>query len=237
MATRKTPRVLANFMGSFNDVSTLAHELGHAMHSVYSDRAQSIDNAGYTIFLAEIASTVNETILSKYMIANSQSKQEKIYFINEYLSEFHATVFRQTMFASFEEQIHSRVENGQDLSAKIVNDIYFDLVSKYFGKGVKLFKEVQYEWSRIPHFYTPFYVYKYATGIISAINIVENLSTGKITVDDYKKFLSSGCTDTPTELLKIVKVDFDTEEPFAVAFDYIKTMLKDLKSLLTNPKK
>ena len=147
------------------------------------------------------------------------------------------TVFRQTMFASFEEQIHSRVENGQDLSAKIVNDIYFDLVSKYFGNGVKLFKEVQYEWSRIPHFYTPFYVYKYATGIISAINIVENLSTGKITVDDYKKFLSSGCTDTPTELLKIVKVDFDTEEPFAVAFDYIKTMLKDLKSLLTNPKK
>ena len=237
MATRKTPRVLANFMGSFNDVSTLAHELGHAMHSVYSDRAQSIDNAGYTIFLAEIASTVNETILSKYMIAHAQSKQEKMYFINEYLSEFHATVFRQTMFASFEEQIHSRVENGQDLSAKIVNDIYFDLVSKYFGKGVKLFKEVQYEWSRIPHFYTPFYVYKYATGIISAINIVENLSSGKITVDDYKKFLSSGCIDTPTKLLKIVKVDFDTEEPFAVAFDYIKTMLKDLKSLLTTPKK
>lgn len=232
MATKKTPRVLTNFMGSFNDVSTLAHELGHAMHSVYSDRAQSPDNAGYTIFLAEIASTTNETILSNYMIENAQSQKEKIYFINEYLSQVHATIFRQTMFASFEEKIHHTVEHNQDISAKVVNNIYLDLVKKYFGKGVKVFDQVQYEWSRIPHFYTPFYVYKYATGLISAINIVENLRTGKISVDDYKKFLSSGCTDTPTNLLKIVKVDYDTQEPFKVAFEYIKSLQKTLKKLI-----
>ncbi len=231
MASRKTPRVLTNFVGSFNDVSTLAHELGHAMHSVYSDSTQSVANADYTIFLAEIASTVNETLLNEFMCETAQTNKEKLFYLNEFLSNFHATVFRQTMFADFESQIHSKVEHNEEISSQVLNKTYLDLVKKFFGKGVKILPEVQYEWSRIPHFFNAFYVYKYATGEISAINIVENLKSGKITVDDYKKFLSSGCTNSPTELLKIVKVDFSTSEPFEVAFGYLDQKLKQFGKL------
>ena len=231
MATRKTPRILTNFVGNYNDVSTLAHELGHAMHSVYSDGKQSVANAGYTIFLAEIASTVNETLLNEFMCETATSNKEKLFYLNEFLSNFHATVFRQTMFADFESQIHSKVENNEEISASVLNKTYLDLVKKFFGKGVKILPEVQYEWSRIPHFFNAFYVYKYATGEIAAVNIVENLKSGKITVDDYKKFLSAGCTDRPTELLKIVKVDFDTSEPFDVAFAYVAEKLKEYGKL------
>ena len=231
MATKKTPRVFTNFMGTSNDVSTLAHELGHAMHSVLSDKSQSSFNAGYTIFLAEIASTVNETILNDHMLNCTDDKKEKIFYLNEFLSNFYATVFRQTMFADFEDKIHKKVEKNEEVSAKVLNDTYFELVKKFFGKKVKIFDEVKFEWSRIPHFYRAYYVYKYATGLISAINIVENLRTGKIKVDDYKKFLSSGCSDTPLNLLKIVKVDLTTEEPFNVAFKYFSERLSLLEKL------
>ena len=231
MATKKTPRVFTNFMGTSNDVSTLAHELGHAMHSVLSDKSQSSFNAGYTIFLAEIASTVNETILNDHMLNCTDDKKEKIFYLNEFLSNFYATVFRQTMFADFEDKIHKKVEKNEEVSAKVLNDTYFELVKEFFGKKVKIFDEVKFEWSRIPHFYRAYYVYKYATGLISAINIVENLRTGKIKVDDYKKFLSSGCSDTPLNLLKIVKVDLTTEEPFNVAFKYFSERLSLLEKL------
>ncbi len=234
MATKKTPRVLTNFMGSANDVSTLAHELGHAMHSVYSDKAQSSFNAGYTIFLAEIASTVNETILNNFMFKNATTDSEKTFYLNEFLSNFYATVFRQTMFASFEDNIHKKVENNEEVSSKVLNETYLDLVKKYFGKKVKIFNEVQYEWSRIPHFYRAYYVYKYATGLISAINIVENLRLSKISVEDYKTFLSSGCTKDPLSLLKIVKVDLTTNEPFLVAFEYFRDRLNQLKKFVKN---
>lgn len=231
MATKKTPRVLINFMGTAYDVSTLAHELGHAMHSVLSDKNQSSFNANYTIFLAEIASTVNETILNNYMLNITSDKNEKIFFLNEFLSTFYATVFRQTMFADFEDKIHKKVENNEEVSAKVLNDTYFELVKKFFGKKVKIFDEVKYEWSGIPHFYTAYYVYKYATGLISAINIVENLRTGKISIDDYKRFLSSGCSDTPLNLLKLVGVDLTTTEPFNVAFKYFSDRLSMLEKL------
>lgn len=237
MATKKTPRVFTNFMGTSNDVSTLAHELGHAMHSVLSDKSQSSFNAGYTIFLAEIASTVNETILNDHMLNCTDDKKEKIFYLNEFLSNFYATVFRQTMFADFEDKIHKKVEKNEEVSAKVLNDTYFELVKKFFGKKVKIFDEVKFEWSRIPHFYRAYYVYKYATGLISAINIVENLRTGKIKVDDYKKFLNSGCSDTPLNLLKIVKVDLTTEEPFNVAFKYFSERLTLLEKLSKENKK
>lgn len=229
MAPTKSPRVLTNFVGTFSDVSTLAHELGHAMHSYYSDKYQTPTNSQYTIFLAEIASTVNETILSQYMIENTKSSKEKLYYVCEYLSEFHATVFRQTMFANFESMIHKKVEKGEDVSTEILNNTYLSLAKKYFGKNVEVFEETKYEWSRIPHFFTSFYVYKYATGIISAINIVEGLKSGKITVEDYKSFLSAGSSKSPCEILKMVKIDLSTEEPYEVAFNYIKSLLKIFK--------
>jgi oligoendopeptidase F len=236
MASKKSPRVLTNFMGTYNDVSTLAHELGHAMHSVYSRDSQSIFNASYTIFLAEIASTVNELLLSEFMLKKSTSDDEKLYYINQFLSAVYTTIFRQTMFASFEEIVHTKVEKNEELSTVVLNQTYLQLVKKYFGKKVKIFDEVKFEWSRIPHFYNAFYVYKYATGLISAINIVSNLNSGAITVADYKKFLSSGCTDIPTELLKIVGVNYDTEEPFLRAFEFIGEKLKAFEMLEKNKK-
>ena len=233
IAYGKSPLVLTNFSGKFDDVSTLAHELGHAMHSYYSTKCQTLYNASYTIFLAEIASTVNETILNEYMLKNkAKTKDKKLFFINEFLSRFHATVFRQTMFAEFEALSHKMVEENLPISSKILNDEYLKLVKKYFGKGVKVFDAVKYEWSRIPHFYTAFYVYKYATGIISAINIVENLKDGTISVDDYKKFLSSGCTSDPISLLKIVKVDLEKNEPFEKAFKVFEKYINELKKLI-----
>lgn len=228
----KSPVVLTNFNGNFDDVSTLAHELGHAMHTICSNNNQGLYNANYTIFLAEIASTVNETLLNEYMLKNSDKKEEKLFYINEFLSRFHATVFRQTMFASFESKIHAMVESNQPLSSKVLNDEYLNLVKKYFGKKVKVLDCVKYEWSRIPHFYTAFYVYKYSTGLISAINIVENLRDVIITVEDYKKFLSSGCTQDPVSLLKIVNVDLSKPEPFERAFKVLNRYLKDLDKLL-----
>ncbi len=231
MATKKTPRILLNYTDEYEDVSTLAHELGHAMHSVYSDSTQSATNSKYPIFLAEIASTVNELLLNDYMIAHSKTKDEKLLYISEALSNFHSTIFRQTMFADFEMQIHNKVEKNEELSSAVLNETYLNLVKKYFGKNVNILPEVQYEWSGIPHFYNDFYVYQYATGKISAINIVENLKTGKISVQDYKNFLSSGGTQPPIELLKTIKVDLNQEEAFDVAFDYLKTKLKEYEEL------
>ncbi len=228
----KPPVVLTNFNGNFDDISTLAHELGHAMHSVYSNNAQSLYNSNYPIFLAEIASTVNETILNNYMLENTTNNNEKMFYLNEFISRFHATVYRQTMFASFEDKVHKLVEDNEPVSSEVLNNIYLGLVKKYFGKKTKILDCVKYEWSRIPHFYTAFYVYKYATGLISAINIVENLRTGIISVDDYKKFLSSGCTLDPISALKLVKVDLSTEEPFVKAFNVLQKYLKELSTLI-----
>lgn len=228
----KSPVVLTNFNGNFDDVSTLAHELGHAMHSYYSDKNQSLFNANYTIFLAEIASTVNETLLNNFMLENAKTNEEKLFYVNEFISRFHATVFRQTMFANFESKIHTMVENNEPLSSQILNDIYLDLVKKYHGKEVKVFDCCKFEWSRIPHFYSAFYVYKYATGLISAINIVENLKEGIISVDDYKKFLSSGCTNDPVSLLKIVKVDLTKKESFEKAFAVLERYLNHFENLI-----
>ena len=230
------PLVLLNFSGKFNDVSTIAHELGHAMHSYYSNKNQSFYNAGYKIFLAEIASTVNEFLLNDFMLNHSKNDDDKLFFISEFLQTFNATVFRQTMFASFEEKIHSIVENNEVISSEVVNNLYLNLVKKYFGKSVRIHDVIKYEWSRIPHFYTSFYVYKYATGLISAINIVKNLQEGNISVDDYKKFLSSGCTNDPINLLKIVKVDLTDDKTFDKAFSVFKDYLDNFEKLTKSKK-
>lgn len=228
-----SPVVLTNFMGKFNDVSTIAHELGHAMHSYNSDKTQPISKAGYTIFLAEIASTVNECLLNRYMLENARTKEEKIYYLNEFLSTFHATVFRQTMFAEFEEKIHAMCENNEGVSTTVVNEVYLDLIKKYFGKDVEIFDEIKYEWSRIPHFFTAFYVYKYATGLISAIAICNKiLSKEKDAVENYYKFLSLGGSTDPLSILSVAGVDLKQEKTFEDSFKYIENYLDELESLL-----
>ncbi len=233
-----TPVVLLNFEGSNDSVSTIAHELGHAMHSYFSDSNQPYPLAGYTIFLAEIASTVNETLLLKYLYNNAKSDKERIYYLETYIQMFRGTIFTQTMFSEFEEFAHELVRDNKPISKKILSDFYFGLAAKYTGKSVKMHKNVAYQWSYIPHFYRPFYVYKYATGLISAICLASKILHGTPGAKEkYFEFLKSGGSDYSTEILKRAGVDLETDEPYEIAFAELDWALKELSLLLKNEKK
>ncbi|MEG1751705.1 MAG: oligoendopeptidase F [Clostridia bacterium] len=231
------PVVLLNFTGTTQDVFTLAHELGHAMHTYFSNKTQLCAKSDYSIFVAEVASNVNEMLLGLYFLENSKTIEEKIYYIDNILSGFRGSVFRQTMFAEFEQKVHKKYESGEPLTAEILNDMFYKLNKKYFGKNVELLSQVKYEWSRIPHFYTPFYVYKYATGLISALILATNLlKENKLKTSDnlqikYLNFLSSGCTKSPVELLQDAGVDLEKQETFNNAFKYIENLIKIWESL------
>ena len=169
------PYVMLNHVGKINDVSTIAHELGHAMHSYYADTTQEIYNSGYTIMVAEVASTVNEILLANYLIEKETDITKKKMLLMEHIDGIRATLIRQTMFAEFEKIVHDKSEDNEVLTSKNLNEIYFELVQKYFGKDVVIDENIKYEWARIPHFYNSYYVYKYATGITSAIYIAHNI--------------------------------------------------------------
>lgn len=202
------PFVLLNYMGDYSDVSTLAHELGHSMHSYLSNTHNEHTNASYPIFLAEIASTVNELLLSYYMENHADTKEEKLAIINERLDTFKGTIYRQTMFAEFELYMHDAVDKGEVLTEEMLCDKYYELNKLYFGDDVVVDHDIRYEWLRIPHFYRPFYVYQYATGLSIASYIAQNILEGKDGFrNQYLEFLSSGGKDDPLELLKIVDVD------------------------------
>lgn len=227
------PFVLLNYINSSRDVSTIAHELGHAMHSYYANNSQNIINANYTIMVAEVASTVNETILADYLINKETDKKKKAALINEQLDDIRATLVRQTMFAEFEKIVHERIEKGESLSSDELNNIYFDLVKKYFGEDCVFDEEIKYEWARIPHFYSCFYVYKYATGITAAIAIASKILKGESGyVEKYKKMLRLGGSKGSLELLKMVDVDLEKEETYEIAFNYFKDKLEELKKLI-----
>ena len=228
----KHPYVLLNHTKTTHSVFTIAHELGHALHSYYSNKTQPRETCDYKIFVAEVASTVNEVLLVKYLIANAKSSHEKKYFLSYYLDTLRTTLFRQTMFAEFEQIAHESVEKGTPLTKDYLNEVYLNLNKKYYGKSVVSNDEIMYEWARIPHFYNSFYVYKYATGIISAVAICERiLSSEKDALCDYFKFLSSGCSDKPVELLKIAGVDLTTSEPYEMAIKSFEKALTDFKKL------
>ena len=212
------PYVSLNYENNIDSVSTLAHEMGHAMHTYYSSKNQEYIYADYPIFLAEIASTVNEVLLSNYLIKNTDNKEEKIYYIVEFLDKFKATVFRQVMFAEFEHLIHKKYEAGESLTKDLLCKTYYDLNRKQFSGAVIVDKDIQYEWSKIPHFYTSFYVYKYATGFISALLIADKLIHEKDFKDRYIEFLSSGCSDYPQELLNKLGIDLNDENTLNNAF-------------------
>ena len=226
------PFVLLNFVNSSRDVSTIAHELGHAMHSYFADNSQNILNSDYTIMVAEVASTVNEILLANYQIKNTENKAKKAFLINEQLDMIRATLYRQTMFAEFEQIVHEKIENHENLSSDDLNEIYYDLVKKYFGKSTVCDDYIKYEWARIPHFYSNFYVYKYATGITSAIVIAQNIMSKKPGyVEKYLEMLSKGGSEDSIDLLKSVGVDLTKKETYDVAFEYFKENLKLLEEL------
>ncbi len=227
------PFVLMSFTEDKRDVSTIAHELGHSMHSYYSNKNQNIINSGYTIMVAEVASTVNEILLSEYQIQNEKDKKKKAEYIYEFSEMIRATFYRQSMFAEFEKEVHEKIENGGMLSAEDLNKIYYELNQKYFGKDIIIDKEIQYEWSRIPHFYTDFYVYKYATGISAAICIATKiLNKEEGFVEKYINMLSQGCMKKSVELLKMVDVDLEDSNTYKIITQFYKDKISELKDLI-----
>ena len=227
------PFVLLNYQETTNDIFTVAHEMGHALHSYKSNETQPYAKADYTIFLAEIASTVNEVLLLKHLYKKTDDKNLKKYLLNYYMDMIRATLFRQSQFAEFEQIAHAKAEAGEPLTKESLCDVYYKLNKQYYGEGIIHDEQIAYEWARIPHFYNAFYVYKYATGITSAISIVKRILTeGQLAVDDYFKFLSSGgCTD-PVTILKGAGIDLTTDAPFKAAMEEFKNTLEEFKSLL-----
>ncbi len=227
------PYVLLNFQGTINDVFTIAHEMGHALHTYYTNSTQPYIYSHYKIFVAEVASTVNELLLMNYLLEKTTDKNEKAYLLNHYLEEFRGTVFRQVMFAEFEKIIHERFEKGEALTPQMFCSIYRELNLKYFGSVTVVDEDIDMEWARIPHFYNSFYVYKYATGFSAAASISKKiLNEGKPAVEKYKEFLRSGSSNYPLELLKITGVDLSVPKPVEDALKVFEEILSELEALL-----
>jgi oligoendopeptidase F len=227
------PYVLLNHSDTVNNMFTLAHEMGHALHSFYSDANQPYIYAQYKIFVAEVASTLNEALLMQYMLKNTTDKTKKMYLLNYYMEQFRTTVYRQTMFAEFEKIIHGKAEAGESLTADVLCQIYHDLNVKYYGPDMIVDELLDMEWSRIPHFYTSFYVYKYATGFSAATAIAHKITEeGQSAIDKYLEFLKSGGSDYPIELLKIAGVDMTTPEPINNALKVFEDLLNQMEELV-----
>ena len=227
------PYVLLNYQETTNDIFTVAHEMGHSIHTYKSNETQPYAKANYTIFLAEIASTVNEVLLLKHLYKKTEDKNLKKYLLNYYIDMIRATMFRQTQFAEFEQIAHAKAEAGEALTKESLNEVYYNLNQQYYGEGIVHDSQIAYEWARIPHFYNAFYVYKYATGIISAISIAKRILTeGESAVKDYFTFLSSGGCQDPVSILQKAGVDLTTKAPFEAAMQEFKETLDEFKSLL-----
>ena len=230
---RPHPFVLLNFQGTLNDVFTLAHEMGHAMHSELSNVNQPVVYSDYVIFVAEVASTCNEALLMEYLLNNTTDKREKAYLINYFLEQFRTTLYRQTMFAEFELKINELAQQGQGITADRCCEIYRKLNEDYFGKDIVVDDQIALEWARIPHFYYNYYVYQYATGYAAAIAISRRiLKEGQPAVDDYFKFLSGGCSMPPIDLLKLAGVDLSTPAPIHQALELFDQLIDQLDELL-----
>ena len=226
------PYVLLNYQGTLDDVFTLAHEMGHALHSYYSDNNQPYIRAGYRIFVAEVASTCNESLLIHDLLKKTEDKDMKAYLINHFLEQFKGTLYRQTMFAEFEKITHNMAEQGETLTSDALCRIYYDLNKQYFGEEMVSDEEIAMEWARIPHFYNPFYVYQYATGISAAIALSRKIiKEGEAGVKDYMKFLTGGGSKDPIELLKLAGVDMNSKEPIEQALMLFKELLDQMEEL------
>ncbi|QHT60153.1 oligoendopeptidase F [Paenibacillus lycopersici] len=226
------PYVLLNHKDNLNSMFTLTHEMGHALHSYYSDSNQDYRDAQYTIFLAEVASTLNEALLMDYMLKKSTDPKEKMYLLTYYADQFRTTVFRQTMFAEFEMLIHQRAEEGDSLTPQDLSKIYYDLNKLYYGDGMVIDKDIEMEWARIPHFYTSFYVFKYATGFSAATSFSKQiLEEGAPAVDRYLGFLKSGGSDYSINILKKAGVDMSSPQPIEEAMSVFESLIEQMEQL------
>jgi oligoendopeptidase F len=227
------PYILMNYKGILRDVYTLAHEVGHSMHSELSRRSQPYPYASYSIFLAEVASTFNEDLLSRLMIERAQSKEEKIYLLTQKLEDLRGTLFRQTMFAEFELFIHQMAEQHVPLTPKLLREKFLSLNAHYFGPAVIIDPEAEVEWARIPHFYYNFYVYQYATGISAALALSERVVNGGDSERNaYLNFLKGGSSKYPIEMLHLAGVDMRTPQPVKAVIKKFSALLEELKTLL-----
>lgn len=225
------PYIMTNFTGTLDSVSTLAHEMGHSMHSLLSRRTQLAQYADYTLFVAEVASTVNENLMIEQLLKTEQRPDARLFLLNQYLENFKGTVFRQTMFAEFEREAHAMRERGEALSPAALNQLYGNLVRDYFGPELVMDEEVQLEWARIPHFYRPFYVYKYATGYSTAVALSEGiLKEGDCARKRYLEFLSMGGSAWPLEELRHAGVDLTTPAPVNAALEKFGRLLNDAEA-------
>lgn len=227
------PYVLLNHNDTLDNMFTLAHEMGHSMHSYYSNDTQPYIYSQYKIFVAEVASTCNEVLLMEYLLANTTDPKERAYLLNHYLDSFKGTVYRQTMFAEFEMQTNKLVEDGESLTADCLNKLYYELNCKYYGPEMVSDPEIAYEWARIPHFYYDFYVYQYATGYSAAVAIAHAiLKEGAPAVERYLKFLSGGCSKSPIDLLKIAGVNMEEPQPIQEALAVFGEILDEIETLV-----
>ena len=227
------PYILLNYQDKYNDMSTLIHEMGHSMHSYYSRNYNTYQNSEYRIFVAEVASTCNECLLMHDLLEKTTDKEQRKYLLNHYLDSFKGTLFRQTMFAEFEKNAHEYCAQGKPLTAEALSQMYLELNQKYFGPDMEKDEEIAYEWMRIPHFYTPFYVYQYATGYSAAVALsAKILKEGKPAVDAYMSFLKGGESKDPIDLLKMAGVDMTTEKPVADALALFGELVTELETLV-----
>lgn len=229
------PFVLLNYNDRLEDVSTLAHEMGHAIHSYYSQAAQPYATSQYTIFTAEVASTTNEILLNDYLLKTTKDPHKKLYLINQYLEMVRATVYRQTMFAEFEKLIYDKAENGETLTADLLEELWHALNVKYYGPAIVVDPEINIEWARIPHFYANFYVYQYVTGFAAATTLAEQMLTQSGGAQErYIAFLKSGGSDYPINLLQQAGVDMSTPAPVELTLNKFSKMLDELEKTITN---
>ena len=227
------PVMLLNFQGGLDDVYTLIHEMGHSLHTYFSSRNQEITYSDYSIFVAEVASTCNEALLSHYLLEHETDPARHAYILNHFLEGFRGTIYRQCMFAEFERDISQMNADGVALNAEVLSERYGKLCAEYFGPGIELDEEIKLEWSRIPHFYYNFYVYQYCIGFSAAIALSQRiLSKGEPAVKDYIGYLSGGCSKTPIELLRGAGVDMATPDPVNAALKYFGELVDQLEQEL-----
>ena len=226
------PFVLMNYQGNLDSEFTLAHEMGHALHSYYSAKNNNVFDSEYKIFVAEVASTCNEALLMDYLLKHTTDKRKKAYLINHFLHQFRSTLYRQTMFAEFELLTHQMVEKGRPLTAESLKELYYGLNVQYYGKDVVIDGEIAIEWARIPHFYYNFYVYQYATSFAASMALSKKiLEEGEPAVKRYLKFLKGGCSKPPIELLKEAGVDMTAKEPICEALKAFGELIKEMEGL------